>query len=154
MYGEHCKLIFPITSFYKSWKESDRLPAVLQTIYSALQIIRASPNWKHGWKIPGALHWIQAFMLQLERAFIQMQNTFLFSLCIKHHSFHYLRKQFAFKIIFFLWTVESKHDDSVSFISAMFFRFDRLVSAYTLPDGITSKSWIINKKMAAWLHYL
>lgn len=103
----------------------DRLPAVLQTIHSTLQIKRASPNWKHGWKIPGALYWHQVFTLKLERSFIQMQKTFLFSLCIKHNSFHYLRKEFVFKIIFFAWTVESKHDDSVSFIPAMFFRFDK-----------------------------
>lgn len=64
-----------------------------------------------------------------------MQNTSLFSLCTKHPSFHFLRIRFVFNIIFFAWTVERKHDDSVFFTLGELFRFDNLISAYILPDG-------------------
>lgn len=134
-YREHCKLTFPITGFYKLWKEPDRLPPVLQTIYSTLQITRASLNWKQCWKLPGALHWHQTFHITAWEAF-HSNAEHLTALTVHQANFlSFLENKVCFQQKNFAWTVERKHDDSLSITFGEFFRFDKLISAYILPDG-------------------
>lgn len=63
-----------------------------------------------------------------------------------------LKKRVCFQnIFFFAWTVESKHDDSVSFISAMFFRFDKqyLPTHYLMDNKQKPNNKQENGSMAA-----